>query len=1265
MLSGAVLDLDGVGALAEPLTLNGTGIAYGGALINSVAGSPSLTGNVTLGSAGTSIVLNNGTATFNGNFSGGFDLNIGGSANIAVGGIIDATITTLTKSGTGTLTLSGVNAYTGITTVNAGMLSVNSIAPVGSAGSALGAPATAANGTIYLGAASTLQYTGGGSTSDRAIVLTGAATLDASGGALVLSSGVTSTSQNLTLTGIGSGSLGAVALNSGSVTKTGANTWTLTGINTYSGTTTVDTGTLAFNGGTQSLAGGLTFGAVLATGNVGNLDLTNSSVSFGGALNVQYNNTIAGVITIGTGKTLTVGGAVTIGYASTTANATTTNLTMTGGGTFVANNTASGAVFQVGGANTNASTAIAGAATLDLTGLSAFFCTMNAASSTFRVNNNTTVNNNSFSTLLLPKTGLGATTILTQNFNVGDQSGNNGLATNSVQLGTGVSTIYATNFNLGTGGRDVGTVTFAGAMGSIVVRDATGAGRSALSLGTGAATTGANGVGNSNVLDVSGHSADLLLGAVVMGTQNRGAPYTNTLAFDQGKIDMTSLTMSTRTADSGNGLGLARSTTSTVNIGGGTVTIQNGVLSMAAASGTYTATDPNPTMNATINVNGGAVTIGATAGVSVTMAADSATGGSGTAQSNATLNLNGGVTTLNGTVVKTGGASPTNAIVAFNGGTLKAGLSSTTFIQGLNAVNVLDNGATVDTNGFNVTIGQPLLNGGTGAGGLAKLSAGTLTLASANTYGGATAVNGGTLLVSGSIAAGASTVASGATLAVAGTAGGPVTLASGGTCSVTGTVAASVTAASGATVMGTGTINGTLTLNGAALAPGNSGVGTLSVNGNVVLNAANLNFDLSFPGAPGNSDLVVGTGTPTLDLGTTPSVLTVNRLTGFSLGTYTLFSGYTIANAADLPTVTPIPGVTMATSVSGNALLLNVTAINTGAARATWTGSDGVNHLWSNPANWGGTDITIGGPYELFFPAVPATFADYTPNDDIAALTIHAIVINSAAPYTIGTVAPGGTVTIDGNGSTPNVAISVVSGSHTIATTPLAWSTQDQIISVAAGGLALSSAIIDGAFQTYFNNTADMTYSGVLGSGATPTGGLIKLGAGNLTLSGTSLYTGINTIAAGTLSVTSSNNLGASAAANSITFPILNTGTLQISGSGFANTNKGVVLNSNGVISVLNAADSGVFSTTAVISGSGNLIKSGAGTLNLNAANTLTGGVVINARRRAARQRHRAGAGGHGGCFIRFRQHRHSALERQQRDRRFAEHQRDGGHAGG
>ena len=150
---------------------------------------------------------------------------------------ISATNLGLTKLGTNTLTLGGTNAYTGITTITAGTLSVGSIGNGGVAGN-LGQATSAATNLVFNGG--TLKYTGANATSDRAFTINAGitATID--------------TTNNLSF----SGATGAAT--TGSLTKTGSGALTLTGVNTYGGTTTVSAGTL-------SIANGASFTTTIAT----------------------------------------------------------------------------------------------------------------------------------------------------------------------------------------------------------------------------------------------------------------------------------------------------------------------------------------------------------------------------------------------------------------------------------------------------------------------------------------------------------------------------------------------------------------------------------------------------------------------------------------------------------------------------------------------------------------------------------------------------------------------------------------------------------------------------------------------------------------------------------------------------------------------------------------------------------------------------------------------------------------------------------------
>jgi fibronectin-binding autotransporter adhesin len=267
LASGCTLALNGNNNLTNSFALNG------GTVTNGNSFSANLNGPISFGAINTFDLATTGNMTLGGAITGS-------------GGLI--------KLGTsnGPLVLTGQSSFTGPVTISAGVLRVSSLNSIsgGTAASNLGAPTTVADGTISLGSASTtatLIYNGPGETTDRVIRLsgtTGGATLNQSGiiGGQTTTRGVSGllkftsdlsvpgtagvdNRKTLTLTSTANGSIGSMpgsgeiagsisdsiagisaAQRATSVTKAGPNTWILSGNNTYTGTTTIQAGVLAF-----------------------------------------------------------------------------------------------------------------------------------------------------------------------------------------------------------------------------------------------------------------------------------------------------------------------------------------------------------------------------------------------------------------------------------------------------------------------------------------------------------------------------------------------------------------------------------------------------------------------------------------------------------------------------------------------------------------------------------------------------------------------------------------------------------------------------------------------------------------------------------------------------------------------------------------------------------------------------------------------------------------------------------------------------------
>lgn len=221
------------------------------------------------------------------------------AVDLLVTGNIAGTGSQLVKSGAGLMQVNGGKNYTGATTVNAGILAVDTLAN-GGANSGVGA-STSAAGSLLLRDGSTLRYTGTGASTDRLFTVGQSsagqsATLDASGSGAVsftnagnIAWGSNNQTRTLILGGTNTGdnSLASVIANNGtgavSVTKNGAGKWILGGVNTYTGATTINAGTLLVNGSIGNSTVNINGGALGGNGTVGGVNVNSGGSLAAGA----------------------------------------------------------------------------------------------------------------------------------------------------------------------------------------------------------------------------------------------------------------------------------------------------------------------------------------------------------------------------------------------------------------------------------------------------------------------------------------------------------------------------------------------------------------------------------------------------------------------------------------------------------------------------------------------------------------------------------------------------------------------------------------------------------------------------------------------------------------------------------------------------------------------------------------------------------------------------------------------------------------------
>jgi autotransporter-associated beta strand protein/T5SS/PEP-CTERM-associated repeat protein len=273
------ISLSSIIGLQVGQTITGTGIA-GSTTITAISANTDGSGTITISKATTNVSsISAGTGTF-------AFLNTSDSTAVTV-----TNQTALTKSGAGTWTLSGSNTYSGGTTISAGTLQVGNGGTSGSLGSGsvtdnasliVNRSDEVSLGNIISGTGSFTQagsgtttitvsnsYSGGTTVSAGAVALSNEYALGATNAALNVSGGTlnntsynavvgavtlgngsitgagTLTASSYTATNTGAALISESLAGTGSFTQSGTGTTTITGANTYSGTTTISAGALS------------------------------------------------------------------------------------------------------------------------------------------------------------------------------------------------------------------------------------------------------------------------------------------------------------------------------------------------------------------------------------------------------------------------------------------------------------------------------------------------------------------------------------------------------------------------------------------------------------------------------------------------------------------------------------------------------------------------------------------------------------------------------------------------------------------------------------------------------------------------------------------------------------------------------------------------------------------------------------------------------------------------------------------------------------
>ncbi|EDA5083908.1 autotransporter outer membrane beta-barrel domain-containing protein, partial [Salmonella enterica subsp. enterica serovar Alachua] len=576
-------------------------------------------------------------------------------------------------------------------------------------------------------------------------------------------------------------------------------------------------------------------------------------------------------------------------------------------------------------------------------------------------------------------------------------------------------------------------------------------------------------------------------------------------------------------------------------------------------------TDAHGTFNLT-NADGSFAVNTVLENVDATLDPASATGWDGTSL----IKQGAGTLILNAENTYTGGTT-------ISGGTLVA-----TNVDALGSGDVTDD-ATLELN-----TGGTFDNVISGSGQVVKSGDDVLTLSGANSYSGGTLISDGTLVASNVEALGSGDVTDNATLelntggtfdnAISGSgkvekSGDDALTLSGANTYTGGTLISDGTlVASNVEALGTGDVtnNATLELNtGGTFDNAISGSGQVVKSGDDVLTLSGAN---SYSGGTLISDgTLVASNVEALGTGDVTDDATLELNTGGTFDNAIGGSGNVVKSGADTLTLSGSNSYTGGTLINGGTLVAsNVEALGTGdvtnnATLELNTGGDFINNIGGTGRveKSGDDTLTLSGSNT------------YTGGTLINGGTL---VASNVEALGTGDVTDNATLALNTGGTFDN-AISgsgqvVKSGDETLTLSGTNSYTGGTTIS--GGSLVATNVEALGTGDVTDNAVLELNTGGDFANNIGGTGSVVKSGDKTLTLSGTNSYTGGTTINDGTLVATSVDALG----------------------SGDVTDNATLELNTSGTFD-------------NVISGSGQVVKSGDDALTLSGANSYTGGTTI------------------------------------------------------